>query len=69
MSNTDNVTSYLIRITHINDQLAVNGEMVLDAEHVNVALNSFPNSWDPFVKGLVARKNLPCWQRLWDDCI
>jgi hypothetical protein len=28
-----------------------------------------PNSgpWDVFVRGLVARENLLCWERLWDD--
>jgi hypothetical protein len=36
---------------------------------MNVALNGLPKSWEPFVKGVCTRENLPDWQRLWDDCI
>jgi hypothetical protein len=43
--------------------------MVVDAELVNMALNGFPMSWEPFVKGICARENLLDFQRLWDDCI
>jgi hypothetical protein len=34
-----------------------------------MALNGFPASWEPFVKGICARENLPNFERLWDDCI
>jgi hypothetical protein len=69
MTNSDNVTSYLMRITQIRDQLAVVGETVLDAELVNVALNGFTKAWKPFIMGICARERLPNWERLWDDCI
>ena len=45
MSRSDNVTSYLMRITQIRDQLAASGEKVADAELFNVALNGFTNPW------------------------
>jgi len=51
MSRFDNVIGYFTRITQVRDQLAANGEKVDDAELVNVALNVFSNSWEPFVKG------------------
>jgi hypothetical protein len=69
MTNSDNVTSYLMRITQIRDQLAAIGEAVLDAELVNVALNGFIKSWGPFIMGICAREKLPKCERLWDDCI
>ena len=69
MSSSSNVTSYLMRITQIHDQLVVVGETVLDAELVNVALNGFSKSWEPFIMGICAREKLPKWERLWDDCI
>jgi hypothetical protein len=69
MSRSDNVTSYLMRITQVCDELAAIGEKTEDAELVNVALNGLPKSWEPFVKGVCARENIPDWQRLWDDCI
>jgi hypothetical protein len=40
-----------------------------DAKLVNVALNGFTKSWEPFVKGITAREKLLDWQRLWDNCI
>jgi hypothetical protein len=34
-----------------------------------MALNGFPASREPFVKGICARKNLLNFESLWDDCI
>jgi hypothetical protein len=34
-----------------------------------MALNGFPTSWEPFVKGIYVQENLPDFERLWDDCI
>jgi hypothetical protein len=69
MTTSDIVTSYLVKITQIHDQLAIIGEKVEDAELVNMALNEFPVSWEPFVKGICARENLLDFERLWDDYI
>jgi hypothetical protein len=69
MTRSDSVTSYLMKVMQICDQLATVGEKVADAELVNMALNGFPTSWEPFVKGICARENLPNFERLWDDYI
>jgi hypothetical protein len=50
MSKLDTVASYLMRITQIRDQLVAIGEAVDDTELVNVALNGFLRSWEPFVQ-------------------
>jgi hypothetical protein len=34
-----------------------------------MALNGFPTSREPFVKGICTRENLPNLERLWDYCI
>ena len=34
-----------------------------------MALNGFPASWEPLVKGICAREKLLDFERLWDDCI
>jgi 2-phosphoglycerate kinase len=57
MSRSDNVTSYFTRITQIHDQLATIREILDDVKLVNVALNGFRKSWEPFVKGVCAREN------------
>ena len=69
MSTSDNVTSHLMRITQIRDQLAVVGETVPDVELVNVYLNGFSKAWEPFIMGNCAKEKLPKWERLLDDCI
>jgi hypothetical protein len=69
MTRLDTVTIYLMKVMRIRDQLAAVGEKIADAELVNMALNGFPTSWEPFVKGICARENLPKFERLWDDCI
>jgi hypothetical protein len=58
MNRSDNVTSYLMRVTRIHDQLAVVGENILDVQLVNVSLNRVTKSWEPFVKGICKRENL-----------
>jgi hypothetical protein len=42
---------------------------VADAELVNMSLNGFLTSWEPFVKAICAREDLPNFERQWDDCI
>jgi hypothetical protein len=69
MSKSDKVASYLMRITHICDQLVAIDEAVDDIELVNVALNGFTGCWEPFMQGICAREKLPPFDRLWIDCI
>jgi hypothetical protein len=49
MSKSGTIASYLMKITQIRDELVAIGEAVDDIELVNVALNGFPGSWEPFV--------------------
>jgi hypothetical protein len=67
MTKSNSVTSYFMKVTQIHDQFAVVGEKIADAELVNTALNGFPTSWEPFVKGICARENPSNFERLWDD--
>jgi hypothetical protein len=69
MTRSDTVTSYLMKITQLRDQLTTVGENVEDTELVNMQLNGFATSWEPFVKGICAREDLPDFERLWDDYI
>lgn len=58
MNPSDNVTSYLMRIIQICDELAAIG-VVLDAELVNAGLNGFTKGWKPFIMGICAQQHLP----------
>jgi hypothetical protein len=69
MTSSDSVTSYLVKVTRVHDQLAVIREKVEDAELVNMALNGFLTLWESFVKGICAWENLPNFERLRDECI
>ena len=48
----------------MRDELAVVGEVVDSVELIRVALNDFSKSWESFVRGIVARENMPSWERL-----
>jgi hypothetical protein len=61
MSRFDNVTSYLMRITQVCDQLAAIRDKTEDTGLMNVALNGLPKSWEPFIKAFCAWDNLPDW--------
>jgi hypothetical protein len=47
MTKSDSVTSYLMKVTQVRNQLVVVGEKVADEELVNMALNGFLASWEP----------------------
>jgi hypothetical protein len=69
MTKTENVATYLTKITQMRDELGVVGEVVADNELVRTSLNGVTKQWAVFVEGIVARENLPKWDRLWDDFI
>jgi hypothetical protein len=53
-----------MKVTQVHDQLAAVGEKVADAELLNMTLNGFPASWEPFVKGICACEILPNFGKL-----
>ena len=69
MAREESVTSYLTRVSQVKDELATVGEVVDSSELIRVALNGFSKSWESFVRGIVARENMPSWERLWDDFV
>jgi hypothetical protein len=69
MTRSYSINSYLMKVMQICDKLAVVREKVVDAELVNMELNGFLASWEPFVNGICAHEKLPKFERLWDDYI
>jgi 2-phosphoglycerate kinase len=51
MTRSNTVTSYLMKVTQIRDQLAAVGEKIADAELVNMALNGFPSFMGTICQG------------------
>ena len=61
--------TYLARISQVRDELGIVGAVVTDPELVHTALNGVTAPWAVFVQGLVARENLPSWDRVCDDFV
>ena len=51
----------------MRDELAVVGEVVPNAKLVETTMNGVSKPWAVFVEVLVARENLPTWDRICDD--
>ena len=68
MENSESVTSYLMRVSQIRDQLAAIGDVISDKQLVTTTLNGFPIFWIPLVQGVCARSKLPKFDKLWADC-
>jgi len=64
MFETNKVASYLTRITQIRDDLVTVEETINSEELVRLALGGFPSKWDVFGDGIIARENMPSWDRL-----
>jgi hypothetical protein len=69
MIKSDSVTSYIMKVTQVDDQLALVGEKVANEKLVNMVLNRFPTPSEPFFKGIFSWEHLPNFERLWDDFI
>jgi hypothetical protein len=54
---------------NISHEIGAVGEVVADNELVRTTLNGVTKQWTVFVEGIVARENLPMWDRPWDDFI
>jgi hypothetical protein len=48
MNDDDNITSYLVRIYQLRDQLQDIEEIISEKELVNIVLNGIPKTWDAF---------------------
>jgi hypothetical protein len=68
MENSESITSYLMRVSQIRDQLVAIGDFISDKELVTITLNGFPTFWVPFVQGVCERSKLPKFDNLWADC-
>ena len=53
----------------MRDELAVVGVAIDALELVRTTLNGVTAPWAVFVQGLVARENLPSWDRVCDDFV
>lgn len=49
--------------------MAIVGVVLTDAEMVRMTLNGFTRPWAPFIKSIVAQKELPDLGKVWDDFI
>ena len=69
MAKAKGVIPYLTRISQVRDELAAVGEVVPGSELVQTTLNEVAKPWVVFVEAIVARENLPSWDRIWDDFV
>jgi hypothetical protein len=68
MNDDDNITSYLVRISQLRDQLQDIEEIISEKELVNIVLNGLPKTWDAFVASMNTRKDYPTLEEIWTCC-
>jgi hypothetical protein len=68
MNNDDNITSYLVRISQLRDQLQAIEEIISEKELINIVLNGLPKTWDAFAASMNTRKEYPTFEELWTCC-
>ena len=56
MNDDDNITSYLVRISQLRDQLQAIEEIISEKELVNIVLNGLPKTWDAFA---TSKRSIP----------
>jgi hypothetical protein len=68
INDDDNITSYLVRISQLRDQLQAIEEIISEKELVNIVLNGLPKTWDAFAARMNTRKEYPTFEELWTCC-
>ena len=64
MTSEDTVTSYLMNIYLVRDQIEAIEDPVKNIELINIVLKGFPPSWESFIQGVYAREKLPEFYKL-----
>jgi hypothetical protein len=59
MDDDENITSYLLRISQLRDQLQAIEEIISEKELVNIVLNGLPKTWDAFSISMNTIKEYP----------
>jgi hypothetical protein len=59
MNDDDIITSYLVRISQLRDQIQAIEEIILEKELV---LNGLPKAWDAFSASMNTRKEYPTFE-------
>jgi hypothetical protein len=62
MNDDYSITSYLVRISQLRDQLQATEEIILEKELVNIVLNGLPKTWDAFSTSMKTRKEYPTFE-------
>ena len=65
MKMLESIQSYFTRISHIKEKLEAIGDTDEEGEANITTLNGLPSSWDSFIQGICARRNLVSFCRLW----
>jgi hypothetical protein len=68
INDDDNITSYLVRIYQLIDQLKAIEEIILEKELVNIVLNGLPKTWDAFATSMNTREEYPTFEEIWNFC-
>jgi hypothetical protein len=68
MNDDDSITSYLVRISQLRDQLQAIEEIFSEKELVNIVLNGLPKTWDAFAASMNTRKEYSTFEELWTCC-
>jgi hypothetical protein len=67
MSDSNIMTSYLLKIIELIDQLFTIGVKIINEELVPIASNGFSHVlWEAFDQGVCACATLPTYEQLWD---
>jgi len=68
MNDDDSITSYLVRISQLRNQLQAIEKIISEKELVNILLNGLPKTWDAFAASMNTRKEYPTFEELWTCC-
>jgi len=59
VSKEEGITSYIMRVSQIRDQIQEVGEIMYDKEMTTIVLNVLPNEWGKFVSSIYGRRKPP----------
>ena len=68
MTKFENIASYFMRITELQDKLKFSGDNLEENDLVMTTLNGLPPSWESFIQTISGRTKFPKFDKLWEEC-
>ena len=68
MMKSENIASYFMRITELQDKLKSSGDNLEEKDLVMTIISGLPPYWESFIQSISGKIKFPIFDKLWVEC-